>query len=106
MLAALLIGAMTTVSAQTLHDPMQPDRKPRTQRTAAPSAPSLRLESTVVRQGQSVAVINGRAWKVGEQYRGVRLLSVAPGRARVSWRGEQIELQMPQAAVREQQGGN
>lgn len=105
MLAAMLLGVAVSAPAQTLHDPMQPDRKPRLQRSAAPSAPSLRLESTVVRQGQSVAVINGRPWKLGEQYRGVRLLSVEPGRARVSWRGEQIELRMPQAAVREQQGG-
>lgn len=105
MLAVLLISAAASVSAQTLHDPMQPDRKPRLQRATAPSAPSLRLDSTVVRQGQSVAVINGRPWKVGEHYRGMQLLSVAPGRARVRWRGEQIELQMPQVAVREQQGG-
>lgn len=101
----LLLFSVTLASAQTLHDPMQPDRKPSLRRSAAPSAPSLRLESTFVREGQSVAVINGRAWTLGELHRGIRLLAVEPGRARVSWRGEQIVLEMPQAQVRNREGG-
>lgn len=101
-----LVAIEPVAAAEALHDPMRPAvrgaiRAP----AAAEPVRRFRLESTVVGSRGNTAVINGRIYAQGERRGGVELVSVAPGRAVIRYRGELMQLKMRSATVRRSEGG-
>jgi hypothetical protein len=85
-----------------LHDPFMP---PGWNAPSAPAEESFNasawtLESTLTSNGRSVAIINGRAIRVGEYVGGARLLGVTRGEARLQYNGRRFTIRRPATQVR------
>jgi len=73
--AGLLAGAAL---AQPLADPMRPPVESSAERSAATEIASSRLQSVLISPGRSVAVIDGRAVRLGERVGDATLISIEP----------------------------
>jgi hypothetical protein len=63
-------------------------------------AGAWRLESTLTSNGRSVAIINGRAVRVGDRIGGARVLRVERGAARLDYNGREFTVRRATTRVR------
>lgn len=84
-----------------LRDPFRP---PGWGESAAPAddfdAGNWRLESTLTSNGRRVAIINGRAVRVGERIGGARVLGIERGSARLEYDGRAFTVRRETTQVR------
>ena len=74
--AAAVLLASVPVQAQALNDPMRPPQVSAERQTEA--AASSRLQSVLISPTRSVAVIDGRAVRLGEQVGDAKLVAISP----------------------------
>jgi len=74
--AVAVLLASVPVQAQSLNDPMRPPQVSSERQTHA--AASSRLQSVLISPARSIAVIDGRAVKLGEQIGDARLVAISP----------------------------
>lgn len=96
------VSATAQANDDALHDPFMP---PGWNEPAAPAEQSFNasawtLESTLTSNGRSVAIINGRAVRVGDHVGGARLLGVTRGSARLEYNGHRFTIRRPGTQVR------
>ena len=61
---------------------------------ATASAPELALQAVFNRQGQRVAIVNGKRVQVGDQVSGARIDSISEHGIVYSWQGQRKALQL------------
>jgi MSHA biogenesis protein MshK len=76
ILAGAVFIASVPVQAQALNDPMRPPAVSSERET--PAAGSSRLQSVLISPTRSIAVIDGRAVKLGEQVGDAKLVAISP----------------------------
>ena len=62
------------------------------QNSAAPPSANIKLKATLVSNGKAYVNITGQILGEGEEFGGIRVLSIAEGRAIVRFRGERMTL--------------
>jgi MSHA biogenesis protein MshK len=97
MLAASSLFAATAL-AQPLADPTRPPREGPAEQRQAEAAPT-RLQSVLISAGRSIAVIDGRAVRVGERVGDATLVSIAPSEVTLQRGAERQRLTLLPGAV-------
>ncbi len=98
--------AVATAAAQAdkdeLRDPFMPPgwNEPSASSEPAFNASAWTLESTLTSNGRSVAIINGRAVRVGDDVGGARIVDVTRGSARLEYNGHRFTIRRPGTQVR------
>ena len=99
MLAASSLFAATAL-AQPLADPTRPPREgPAEQRQGEAAPAPTRLQSVLISAGRSIAVIDGRAVRVGERVGDATLVSIAPSEVTLQRGAERQRLTLLPGAV-------
>ena len=80
ILAAACFALAGAAAAQPLADPMRPPARGAPEARAAGAAPPTRLQSVLISSGRSIAVIDGRAVRIGERVGDATLVSIDPSR--------------------------
>lgn len=81
-------------------DPLQPPGSVAVETSSTFNAGAWALMSTLVADGRRVAIINGRTVRRGDWVGGARVLTIAPGRVRLDYRGRQFTITRPVTRVR------
>lgn len=74
--SSLVLGAAL---AQPLADPTRPPNEGRTASTQSEPAPATRLQSVLISSARSIAVIDGRAVRLGERVGDATVVAIEPG---------------------------
>ena len=100
-LSLALFAVAAQANDEELHDPFMP---PGWNESSAPAETvnesAWTLQSTLTSNGRRVAIINGRAVRVGDRVGGARVLKVQRGSARLDYNGHRFTIRRPGTQVR------
>ncbi len=78
-----LLGATPPTSGQALRDPTRPPRAPASEGSEAAARHASRVSSVLIAGGRRLAIVNGRAVRVGDLLEEGEVVAIEPGGLRV-----------------------